>query len=220
MNSQFWDIEVKFDEHNKKLSIPKYHQQPIQCITFLYKDQYHTITYTPPKNVLITISSYIDSKVILNFVQSEKELIDTFFNYINDFSIDILLGWYSNFYDLPYVIYRAIDNGVDLSKVVKIPLKIYKDKSKYHINTKFYSIELNQLAKKYGDDFQSMKLKDVAKYVGWEKKEINLSEDFNRNRQKYIEYNINDVYLLKLIDNRYRLLSILLNSHIPLAFFT
>jgi len=27
-----------------------------------------------------------------------------------------------------------------------------------------------------------MKLKDVAKYVGWEKKEINLSEDFNRNR--------------------------------------
>jgi len=64
-----------------------------------------------------------------------------------------LLGWYSNFYDLPYVIYRAIDNGVDLSKVVKIPLKIYKDKSKYHINTKFYSIELNQLAKKYGDDF-------------------------------------------------------------------
>lgn len=153
-----------------------------------------------PSQVITT--KYKDAEI--REFNNEVDMLKDFFKFTTNF--DLLSGWYSEGFDIPYLINRAqmlninLDNYFKCLKVINRDNKELMIYQQYHIfydALKFYrmnvyynkppSYSLNSVAQfMFGDEFKKIQHDGVDKL--WR-------EDIN----KLIEYNIQDVYLLKKI---------------------
>lgn len=139
---------------------------------------------------------------------TEMELLINFFGFTNSSEIDVISGWNSSSFDLPYLINRiekfagGYSNKLSPFGVVERRREFKNDKEE--IRYDIYGMEhfdLMLLDKSYRQNKRdSYKLNDVAiDETGWGKVEYDgsLQELWMNDKQKYLEYNIGDVECLE-----------------------
>ena len=158
--------------------------------------------------------------------RSEKELLAEFLNYHVDNYPDILIGYNSDYFDIPYLYYRICNVlGKDYAQMLSPIGTIKTEKASWwkHRETGKWvsswtkrdqfvdivgieSLDYIRLHKKYSwKDEPSYKLDAIGeKYTGVKKIEYegNLDQLFETDLHKFIEYNFRDVEILKLLDEK------------------
>ena len=158
---------------------------------------------------------------------TEFELLKTFVKRFKELDPDILVGWNSDYFDIPYLYYRIYSVVSKKAANSLSPLGIVKSKrdSKYWWKKDQYvdiigveSLDYMRLHKKFSfRDEPSYKLDVIGeKYTGLNKIEYdgNLDKLFEDDIYKFIQYNFRDVEILKLLDEKLEYLALTKNlSH-------
>lgn len=108
----FFDIEVKSEDGS--MPKPESPIHPIVSIQLLdsYTNDIVIFTYGVPQQSTDQV-----------VCKSETELLSRFATYISKIDPDVLTGWYSNKFDLPYIIRRAALLDADISLLSRIPYR-------------------------------------------------------------------------------------------------
>ena len=159
--------------------------------------------------------------------KTEKELLAKFLEKFREIDPDILIGYNSDFFDIPYLYYRMCNvlgkEWADhLSPINKVNAK--KNNQYFFKRNQFVdiigveSLDYIRLHKKYSwKDEPSWKLDAIGeKYTGIGKIEYegNLDQLFATDIHKFIQYNFRDVEILKLLDEKLQYIALTKNlSH-------
>jgi DNA polymerase elongation subunit (family B) len=159
--------------------------------------------------------------------KTESELLGKFLEKFREIDPDILIGYNSDFFDIPYLYYRMCnvlgkDWADHLSPIGKVNAK--KNNEYFFKRNQFVdiigveSLDYIRLHKKYSwKDEPSWKLDAIGeKYTGIGKVEYegNLDQLFESDIHKFIQYNFRDVEILKLLDEKLQYIALTKNlSH-------
>jgi DNA polymerase elongation subunit (family B) len=220
LHTAFFDIEVDFDPE-RGFSRP---DDPFNAITAIsvyldWLDQLVTLV-KPPRHMSMETAQEIASEFSNTFVfAEEKDLLDTFLNLIAD--ADVLSGWNSEGYDIPYTVMRTTRI---LSKDDTRRFCLWDQLPKQRTFERFGAENLTfdlvgrvhldymQLYRKYTyEERHSYSLDAILEYEGLEGKtkfEGTLDQLYNQNFKTFIEYNRQDVNGLANIDKKLRFLDL------------
>ena len=154
-------------------------------------------------------------------VRRENDLIEVFLTRMEAIAPDILVGYNSDYFDIPYIYYRIKNRLGERTAKRLSPIKVVEER-----DLRWYpdqpiriagvtSLDYMRLHKKYSFQQEpSMKLDYLGeKYVGQGKIEYDGSLDklFAEDKQKFIEYNFVDVLILKKLDEKFKYLDLTKN---------
>ena len=222
----FFDIEIEMGD----ALTPEYIQsapKKVTSIAWYYKqeDEWKIIILDPKQQIKPTTDK---NKEIIP-VYSEEVLLSKFLTYMRELDPDILVGYNSDYFDIPYLYYRiknimGEEMGEYLSPILKVKEKrsfktgeIYDSKQPIEI-AGVESLDYMRLHKKYSwEDEPSWKLDALGeKYAKLNKIEYEGSLDrlFEEDIEKFIEYNFRDVEILVELDKKLEYLALTKNlSH-------
>jgi len=154
---------------------------------------------------------------------SEEELLSKFVEKFREINPDILVGWNSDYFDIPYLYFRISRVlGEEFANALS-PIDVVKDESAWNRNgwlniAGVESLDYMKLHKKFSfRDEPSMRLDAIGeKYVNLGKVEYdgNLDRLFEDDIQKFIQYNFRDVEILKALDEKFEYIGLVKNlSH-------
>lgn len=214
LNIAFFDIETDFNPEYG-FSSPSDPFSAITAITIYWKWQDRLITLAiPPKTLDIEKArkqtSHFDNIFIF---ETEKELLLSFLDCIQD--VDVLSGWNSSGYDIPYTVNR-ITRVLSKSDTKKLCLwDQYPKKREFTKNGKTYEtydligrvhLDSLDLYQKYTyEEKHSYRLDAIGEIELGENKvpyEGTLDDLYNYDFTKFIEYNRQDVVLLAKLDKK------------------
>ena len=160
-------------------------------------------------------------------VQHEGDLLFKWIEKMEEIRPDILVGYNSDHFDIPYLYYRTCnilgkDIADRMSPIGKVTSSLtrhegtIKGKNFQEIDIKgVSSLDYMRMHKKYSwADEPSWKLDDIGeKYAGMNKIEYegNLDDLFKNDIQKFIQYNFVDVEILVKLDEKLEYLSLTKN---------
>jgi DNA polymerase elongation subunit (family B) len=220
LHTAFFDIEVDFDKE-RGYSRPEDPFNPITSITVYLDWLNQLITLAvPPRHMSMETAREIASEFDNCFIlETEKELLDTFLNLLDD--TDILTGWNSEGFDIPYTIMRITRV---LSKDDTRRMCLWNQMPKKRMFERFGAENLTfdlvgrvhldymQLYRKYTyEERHSYSLDSILEYeglAGKTKYEGTLDQLYNQNFKTFIEYNRQDVVGLAEIDRKLRYLDL------------
>ena len=213
----FFDIEIEMGgalTEDYIRSAPK----PVTSIAWWYKqkDEWVILILDQKGELEETIEG--NRKIIP--LKSEQELLMKFLEAIRTINPDILVGYNSDYFDIPYLYYRMC-NILD-SEVAGMlsPIGWVRDESQWSDHrwldiAGLESLDYMKLHKKFSfKDEPSYKLDYLGKkYANLEKIEYDGSLDrlFKEDKQKFIEYNFRDVEILKALDEKFQYLPLTKN---------
>jgi DNA polymerase elongation subunit (family B) len=220
LHTAFFDIEVDFDPV-KGYSRPDDPFNPITAISVYldWMDQLITLV-VPPKRMSAETAQEIAAEFPNTFVfWEEAELLKTFMSLIED--ADVLSGWNSEGYDIPYTVNRVIKL---LSKDDTRKFCLWEQLPKPRMFERFGAenmtydlvgrvhLDYMQLYRKYTyEERHSYSLDAILEYeglAGKTKYEGTLDQLYNQNWKTFIEYNRQDVVGLANIDKKLRFLDL------------
>ena len=217
----FFDIEIEIGG----ALTPEYIQQapmPITSIAWWDKqaDEWAIVILDKTGEIKAGIQ---DGREIIP-VKRENDLIDVFLSRMEVIQPDILVGYNSDYFDIPYIYYRIKNRLGERTAKRLSPIRIVEERDKRWYPDQpiriagVTSLDYMRLHKKYSFQQEpSMKLDFLGeKYVGQKKIEYNGSLDrlFAEDKQKFIEYNFVDVLILKKLDEKFKYLDLTKNiSH-------
>jgi len=157
-------------------------------------------------------------------VKRENDLIEVFLSRMEAIQPDILVGYNSDYFDIPYIYYRIKNRLGERTAKRLSPIRIVEERDKRWYPDQpiriagVTSLDYMRLHKKYSFQQEpSMKLDFLGeKYVNQKKIEYDGSLDrlFAEDKQKFIEYNFVDVLILKKLDEKFKYLDLTKNiSH-------
>lgn len=162
-----------------------------------------------------------DYPVEIHWCDSEEQILKSFSNYIHH--IDILAGWHSSVYDIPYIMERAIILFGDDTAKTFLCRDGYKARKRVYINeygeecfnwtlVGRVSLDMKDLYKKFfPGEKKSFSLDNVCEAdLGITKVEYDndLGTLLRENPQKFFEYGIQDVRLLKMLDDKHGIMAL------------
>ena len=215
-----FDIEVDFDPE-KGYSDPADAFMPITSIS-LYLDWLDRVICiaVPPKTLNWTQAQAIADKVGNTILfKDEASMLDAFLSLIDD--ADVLSGWNSEGYDIPYTVNRII-KVLGKSETRRLCLMdknvIKREYVSYGKDTQTYDLvgrvhlDYLQLYRKYNyEERQSYRLDYIGEMEVGEKKvpyDGSLDRLYNHDFEQFLEYNIQDTLLLKKIDDKLQFISL------------
>ena len=220
LHTAFFDIEVDFDPQ-RGYSKPEDPFNPITAISVYldWLDQLVTLV-KPPRHMSIETANEIALEFPNTFVfAEEKDLLDSFLNLIED--ADVLSGWNSEGFDIPYTIMRTIRV---LSKDDIRRFCLWNQMPKQRTFERFGAENLTfdligrvhmdymQLYRKYTyEERHSYSLDAILEYEELGSKtafEGTLDQLYNQNFKTFIEYNRQDVNGLASIDKKLKFLDL------------
>jgi len=213
------DIEVHSDEGFPRASDAKF---PITIITTwsTKHNKYFIFSEKDFDSSFITASS---EKFIKKVFSKETDMLEYYSDFLVKEHPDILTGWSSNSYDIPYIMNR-IKNllGEEYLKKLSpvesvyermVPITEYREEGRWNIGG-IYTLDLLEIYKNYTfSEKESWKLDDVAfEEIGERKIEYDgtLADLYNNDWQKYVEYNIQDVRLLRKLEEKKKFIPLLI----------
>ena len=220
LNVVFFDIEVDFDPE-RGFSSSDQAFMPITALTVNLSWTGQTITLAvPPKTLTTERAQSLVAEFDNTFVfDSEAELLETFLALIDD--ADVLSGWNSEGYDIPYTINRIAQV---LSKDDTRRMCLWNQYPKKREYEKFGNQQLTydlvgrvhvdylNLYRKYTyEERHSYRLDAIGEYELGERKtpyEGSLDALYNNDFKKFIEYNRQDVNLLVKMDAKLKFLDL------------
>ena len=212
MHVAFFDIEVDFDKENG-YSEPADALTPITSIAvYMQWINQMVCLAVPPKGVSQEEANEIAKEVGDTIIfENEKELLKAFLDLIED--ADVLSGWNSEAYDIPYTVNRIIKKlgknetrrmclWNELPKLRKFE-RGSKELPTYDLIGRVH-LDYMQLYKKYNyEERHSYALNAIAEAeLGEQKVDYpgTLDQLYNNDFKKFLEYNIQDTMLLHRLD--------------------
>lgn len=218
LNVTFIDIEVESDQG---FPHPKDAAFPITAITL--KNNVDHVYHTWGVGEYDTSKCIVDVKVDYVQCKDEYNLLQKFLKFWQLNCPDILSGWNSEFFDLPYLINR-VSKLFGEEETTKFSIHRIAPSSREDRYTKeiFYDVsglshlDYIRLFKKFGYTYgtqESYSLNNIASVVLDEKKIdysefTTLNELYLKDYQKFIDYNIKDVQLVERLDDKMGLISL------------
>jgi len=220
LHTCFFDIEVDFDKV-KGFSPPDDPFNPVTAISLYldWLDQLITLCIAP-KTLTNTdaqeIVSTFDNTILFT---NEKEMFDMFFQLIED--ADVLTGWNSEGYDIPYMVNRVTrvmskDDTRKFCLLGQLPKprkyeRFGKESTTFDLVGRVH-MDYLQLYKKYNyESRHSYKLDFIGEMEVGENKttyEGSLDQLYNKDFTKFLEYNRQDTMLLFKIHNKLKFLEL------------
>jgi DNA polymerase elongation subunit (family B) len=220
LHTCFFDIEVDFDPE-KGFSPTSDPFNPVTAISLYLDWQELLITLcVPPKHMSSETAQEIAGKFENCLIfKSEKEMFDTFFQLIED--ADVLTGWNSEGYDIPYMVNRVTrvmskDDTRKFCLMGQLPKprkyeRFGKEETTYDLVGRVH-LDYLQLYKKYNyESRHSYKLDAIGEMEVGENKtqyEGTLDQLFNKDWEKFLEYNRQDTMLLYKIHAKLKFLEL------------
>jgi DNA polymerase elongation subunit (family B) len=220
LNVAFWDIEVDFDPERGYAS-PEDAFMPITAIA-VHLQWLDTLVClaVPPKTLTMgqAIEHVKDFPNTMLF-ENEYEMLDTFLDLIQD--ADILSGWNSEGFDMPYTVNRIIKvlSKEDTRRLClwdQFPKK--REYEKYGKKAITYDLvgrvhlDSLELYRKYTyEERHTYRLDAIGEMEVGESKtqyEGTLDQLYNNDFKKFIEYNRQDTALLNKLDNKLKFIDL------------
>jgi DNA polymerase elongation subunit (family B) len=213
----FFDIEIEMGgalTEDYIRSAPK----PVTSIAWWYKqkDEWVILILDQKGELEETIEG--NRKIIP--LNNEQELLMKFLEMIRTINPDILVGYNSDYFDIPYLYYRMCNIFDSEIAGMLSPIGWVRDESQWNDHrwldiAGLESLDYMKLHKKFSfKDEPSYKLDYLGKkYANLEKIEYEGSLDrlFKEDKQKFIEYNFRDVEILKALDEKFQYLPLTKN---------
>ena len=220
LHTCFFDIEVDFDPV-KGFSPTTDPFNPVTAIS-CYLDwlgQLITLVIAPKHMSPETAQSIVDEFENTILFTNEKDMFDTFFQLIED--ADVLTGWNSEGYDIPYMVNRVTrvmskDDTRKFCLMGQLPKvrkyeRFGKEESTYDLVGRIH-MDYLQLYKKYNyESRHSYKLDAIGEMEVGENKtqyEGTLDQLYNKDFKKFIEYNRQDTMLVFKIHKKLKFLEL------------
>jgi len=212
----FFDIETEWGDAlteeyiksaPKKVTSIAWYDKQVDEWGILILDKKSQLSRTKAKNKEI-IPCATEDELLLKFLEKFREI-----------DPDIIVGWNSDYFDVPYLYYRMCNVlGEDVARYLS-PIGYVREtpwyKDQYIQIAGVESLDYMRLHKKFSwADEPSFKLDAIGeKYVGMKKIEYegNLDDLFEADIHKFIQYNFVDVEILKLLDEKLEYLSLVKN---------
>jgi len=220
LQTAFFDIEVDFDPV-RGFSKPEDPFNPITAVTVYldWLDKIVTLVVPPRSYSIETAKEIADRFTDCYLFEREEDLLDTFLNLIGD--ADILSGWNSEGFDIPYMVMRT---RRVLSKDDTRRFCLWEQMPKERTFERFGAENLTfdlvgrvhldymQLYRKYTyEERHSYSLDAIGEYELDERKiqyEGTLDQLYNKDFPKFIDYNRQDTMLLAKLDRKLRFLDL------------
>ena len=220
LHTAFFDIEVDFDPE-KGFSPPADPFNPITAISVYldWLDQLVTLAVPPKHLSWETAQDLIKDFDNTLLFTDETEMLKVFLDLIND--ADVLSGWNSEGYDIPYTVNRVTRV---LSKDDTRRFCLWGQLPKQRMFERFGAenqtydligrvhMDYMQLYRKYTyEERHSYSLDAIGEYELNERKtqfEGTLDQLYNQHFKKFIEYNRQDTLLLAKLDKKLRFLDL------------
>jgi len=220
LQTAFFDIEVDFDQ-KRGFSPPDDPFNPVTAITVYLDWLKQTITLAiPPKTLTMEQAQHQCEDFDNTFLfTDERELLLAFLDVIQD--ADILSGWNSEGFDIPYTVNRItrVLSKDDTRKFClwgQLPRK--RTFERYGAEQETYDIigrvhmDYMQLYRKYTyEERHSYSLDAIGEYELKENKvayEGTLDQLYNQDFRKFIDYNRQDTILLAKLDEKLKFLDL------------
>ena len=220
LHTCFFDIEVDFDP-DKGFSPTSDPFNPVTAISCYldWLDQCVTLVIAPKHMSPETAREIVNEFENTMLFKTEKEMFDVFFQLIED--ADILTGWNSEGYDIPYMVNRVTrvmskDDTRKFCLMGQLPKareyeRFGKSETTYDLVGRIH-LDYLQLYKKYNyESRHSYKLDSIGEMEVGENKtqyEGTLDQLYNKDFKKFIEYNRQDTMLLVKIHNKLKFLEL------------
>ena len=220
LHAAFFDIEVDFDPV-KGYSRP---EDPFNAVTAIsvylsWLDQLVTLT-VPPRSLSIESAQDLVKDFPNTFVfETEAEMLSMFLDLIDD--ADVLSGWNSEGYDIPYTVNRIIRTlSKDDTRKFCLWGQFPKQRTFERFGAEAITFDLvgrvhmdyMQLYRKYTyEERHSYSLDAILEYEeleGKTKYEGTLDQLYNQDFKKFIEYNRQDVNGLAALDKKLKFLDL------------
>lgn len=220
LHTAFFDIEVDFDRERGYSPT----DDPFNSVTAIsvyldWLDQLVTLVM-PPRHMSDETAQELTAEFenCLLF-RSEIEMFETFFALIED--ADVLTGWNSEGYDIPYTVNRVTrimskDDTRKFCLLGQLPKprtyeRFGKEEQTYDLVGRIH-MDYLQLYKKYNyESRHSYSLDAIGEYELGERKtpyEGSLDQLYNKDFKKFVEYNRQDTMLVFKIHNKLKFLDL------------
>mgnify|MGYP001212456980 FL=1 len=220
LNIAFFDIETDFDPE-RGFADPSDPFMPVTSISVYLQWMETMVCLAVPPKTLTIEQAKVELEGIENVMlfEKESEMIDTFLTLIED--ADILSGWNSEGYDIPYLINRTSrvlskDDTRRFCLWQQLPKK--REFEKYGKTAETYDLvgrvhldSLNLYRKYTYEERHSYRLDAIGEVEIGETKvpyEGTLDQLYNNDFRKFIEYNIQDTALLDKLDKKLRFIDL------------
>lgn len=220
LQTAFFDIEVDFDPERGYSPT----DDPFNAVTAIsvyldWLDQLVTLVI-PPKHMSDETAQDLIKDFPNTFLfRSEIEMFETFFDLIED--ADVLTGWNSEGYDIPYTVNRVTrimskDDTRKFCLLGQLPKprkyeRFGKEETTYDLVGRIH-MDYLQLYKKYNyESRHSYSLDAIGEYELGERKtpyEGSLDQLYNKDFKKFVEYNRQDTLLVYKIHNKLKFLDL------------
>ena len=220
LHTAFFDIEVDFDPERGYAPV----NDPFNKITAIsvymdWLDKLVTLVLPPKGYTWETAQEICDTFENCYLFEREDEMINTFLDLIDD--ADILSGWNSEGYDIPYTVGRILRVlSKDDSRRLCLWNQFPKQREFERFGAKNITYDLigrvhmdyMQLYRKYTyEERHSYSLDAIGEYELDERKvayEGTLDQLYNKDFPKFIDYNRQDTALLAKLDKKLRFLDL------------
>jgi len=220
LNVAFWDIEVDFDPERGYAS-PDDPFMPITAIAVHLQWMDTLVCLAIPPKTMTMEQAQEAVKDFPNTIlfDSEYDMLDTFLNLIQD--ADVLSGWNSEGFDMPYTVNRVIKvlSKEDTRRFClfnhypkKREYEKYgKDAVTYDLIGRVHLDSLELYRKYTYEERHSYRLDAIAEYELGETKTVyegTLDQLYNNDFKKFIEYNRQDCALLDKLDKKLKFIDL------------
>jgi len=220
LNIAFFDIEADFDPE-KGFSQPSDPFMPITAITVSLQWLDTMVTFAmPPKTMGIEEAKEITKGIDnLYLYKDEADMLKAFLDIIED--ADVISGWNSEGYDLPYIINRikkvmSKDDTRRLCLWKQMPKKrtferYGREQETYDLIGRVHLDSLELYRKYTYEERHSYRLDAIGEHEIGEKKTVyegSLDQLYNQDFRTFVEYNRQDVALLDKLDRKLRFIAL------------
>lgn len=216
-NVLYYDIEVDFDlTSGRGYPTPSNPYGEINSFQAFDAKRETYVIFTPESNEGKFHLSDKEYPVEVHFVRDERDLLLSVADYIDH--VDVMIGWYTNGFDLPYIMERSIHHFGEKEATTMFCRGGFAAKRRDFINDYKESVwewtlvgrehlDMRDIYKKFiPGEKESFSLASVCdEDLGETKDEYDgdLGELYRRDPQAFFEYAKQDARLLKLLDDKH-----------------
>jgi len=222
LNIGFFDIEVEFDLENGGFAVPEKPTNRISTISIYttYEKRNMTFTLYPKTMNRKQAEKELEGLEDVHIFDDEENLLDEFLEYVQN--VDVLTGWNSKKYDIPYIVERmkiilgeseikrlCLENFPPPKK--RIFTQFNKEFLTYELSGRHHIDYLELYMKHSSSEVPSYKLDFIGEKEIGEKKVAykgTLDDLYKNDFRKFIEYSKQDVMILYKIDQKKKYLEL------------
>ena len=223
----FFDIETFYDiENDPEGNSVDNADSPITSICFYsnFLSRYFVLAWHPDQDTGDDpfIIKELGKDKDLYLCKNEAVVLDTFCYLIKELNVDIITGWYSHGYDVPYIMKRLVKLFGTADKLSPVGNTWLGNKGVYDGYFKIKirgldSIDLMQVVQSLNYNLQNNKLDTAAAQIlgdKYRKLKTSSWRDWQDNFNGFIKYAIRDVEILYLIDKKLKVFEYLIQMQI------